>query len=59
MKKSVDIINKIHSSPFKLTIVSSGGGTNAISALLKVPGASNPVKRVHEWFVEAKLPPHN
>ena len=19
----------------------------------------NPVKRVHEWFVEAKLPPHN
>ena len=43
MKKSVDIINKIHSSPFKLTIVSSGGGTNAISALLKVPGASNTI----------------
>ena len=19
----------------------------------------NPAKRVHEWFVEAKLPPHN
>ena len=19
----------------------------------------NPVKRIHEWFVEAKLPPHN
>ena len=43
MKKSIDIINKIHASPFKLTIVSSGGGTNAISALLKVPGASNTI----------------
>ena len=43
MKKYLDIVNKIHASPYKLTIVSSGGGTNAISALLKVPGASNTI----------------
>lgn len=43
MKKYLDIVNKIHTSPYKLTIVSSGGGTNAISALLKVPGASNTI----------------
>ena len=43
MKKYHNIVDKIHSSPYKLTFVSSGGGTNAISALLKVPGASNTV----------------
>jgi len=29
-----EIIQKIHQSPFKVTIVSSGGGTEAISSLL-------------------------
>ena len=34
---------KIHESKYKITYVSSGGGTNAISWLLKVPGASNTI----------------
>ncbi len=47
MNKYQDIVEKIHSSPFKLVIVSSGGGTNAISSLLKVPGASNTILESH------------
>ena len=43
MKKYLNIVKKIHSSPYKLVFVSSGGGTNAISSLLEVPGASNTV----------------
>ena len=43
MNKYLELIEKIHASPFRLTFVSSGGGTNAISELLKVPGASNTV----------------
>ena len=38
-----EIIQKIHQSPFKVAIVSSGGGTEAISSLLQVPGASNTI----------------
>ena len=38
-----ELIKKIHQSPFKVTIVSSGGGTEAISSLLQVPGASNTI----------------
>ena len=38
-----ELIKKIHQSPLKLVIVSSGGGTNAIASLLKVPGASQTV----------------
>ena len=37
------LIRKIHESKYKITFVSSGGGTNAISSLLKVPGASNTI----------------
>ena len=47
MNKYQDIVEKIHSSPYKLVIVSSGGGTNAISSLLKVPGASNTILESH------------
>ena len=47
MNNYQDIVEKIHSSPFKLVIVSSGGGTNAISSLLKVPGASNTILESH------------
>ena len=36
-------ISEIHKSPFKIVIVSSGGGSNAISSLLEVPGASNTI----------------
>ena len=43
LKKYLDIVKKIHASPYKLTLVSSGGGTNAISELLKVPGASKTI----------------
>ena len=43
MNKYTDIVKKIHESPFKITFVSSGGGTNAISSLLEVPGASNTI----------------
>jgi len=40
---NIKLIQKIHESKYKITFVSSGGGTNAISSLLKVPGASNTV----------------
>ena len=43
MKQIKKIIKKIHKSPYKITFVSSGGGTNAISSLLEVPGASNTI----------------
>ena len=43
MTKRAELIKKIHHSKFKLTYISSGGGTNAISSLLKVPGASNTI----------------
>ena len=36
-------ISNIHESKFKFVIVSSGGGSNAIGSLLKVPGASNSI----------------
>ena len=43
MQDRTDLIRKIHESKYKITYVSSGGGTNAISSLLKVPGASNTI----------------
>jgi nicotinamide mononucleotide (NMN) deamidase PncC len=36
-------IKSIHQGPYKLVFVSSGGGTKAISDLLKVPGASQTI----------------
>jgi len=36
-------IRSIHEGPYKLVFVSSGGGTKAISDLLKVPGASQTI----------------
>ena len=36
-------IRSIHKGPYKLVFVSSGGGTKAISDLLKVPGASQTI----------------
>ena len=38
-----DDIRSIHDGPFKLVFVSSGGGSSAISDLLKVPGASQTI----------------
>lgn len=43
MNTRSQLIRKIHESKYKITFVSSGGGTNAISSLLKVPGASNTI----------------
>ena len=43
MEDNTDLIKKIHQSKYKITYVSSGGGTNAISSFLKVPGASNTI----------------
>ena len=36
-------IKSIHTGPYKLVYVSSGGGSTAISDFLKVPGASNTI----------------
>jgi len=36
-------IRSIHDGPFKIVFVSSGGGSSAISDLLKVPGASQTI----------------
>ena len=38
-----ELIKKIHQSPFKVTMVASGGGTEALASLLQVPGASNTI----------------
>ena len=43
MKEYIEIVKKIHASKYKVTFVSSGGGTNAISSLLGIPGASNTI----------------
>ena len=48
-------ISRIHESPFKLVIVSSGGGTNAISAMLGVAGASNTVLESYIPYAKESL----
>jgi nicotinamide mononucleotide (NMN) deamidase PncC len=48
-------ISKIHESAYKLVIVSSGGGTNAISSLLEVPGASNTVLESYIPYAKESL----
>ena len=48
-------ISRIHESPFKLVIVSSGGGTNAISSMLGVPGASNTVLESYIPYAKESL----
>lgn len=40
-------IQLIHEGPFRLVFVSSGGGSKAISDLLKVPGASKTILECH------------
>ena len=52
MKK--DIL-KIHKSPYKIVIVSSGGGSNAISSLLEVPGASNTILESYIPYAKESL----
>jgi hypothetical protein len=43
MKEQIELIKKIHLSGYRFVTVSSGGGTDAISAMLRVPGASKSV----------------
>jgi hypothetical protein len=49
------IIEKIHSSPYRFVIVSSGGGTNAISEILKIPGASKSVLEAYVPYARESL----
>ena len=37
------LVQKIHASGYRFVLVSSGGGSDAVSDLLRVPGASNSV----------------
>ena len=55
MSKYLEIIQKIHSSPFRFVLVSSGGGTNAISEILKVPGASRSVLEAYVPYAKESL----
>ena len=54
MNSRTSLIQKIHESKYKITYVSSGGGTNAISSFLKVPGASNTIllKEINGFIFE-------
>lgn len=48
-------IKEIHESNFRFVIVSSGGGSNAIASLLKVPGASNSVLEAYIPYAKESL----
>ena len=48
-------IKDIHESIFKFVIVSSGGGSNAIGTLLKVPGASNSILEAYIPYAKETL----
>ena len=55
MPKYLETIQRIHSSPYRFVLVSSGGGTNAISELLKVPGASKSVLEAYVPYAKESL----
>ncbi len=55
MYQYLEIIEKIHSSPYRFVLVSSGGGTNAISEVLKVPGASKSVLEAYVPYAKESL----
>ena len=55
MSQYLEIIQKIHSSSFRFVLVSSGGGTNAISEILKVPGASKSVLEAYVPYAKESL----
>lgn len=48
-------IKDLHASKFKFVIVSSGGGSNAIGTLLKVPGASNSILEAYIPYAKESL----
>ena len=55
MSQYLETIKKIHNSSYRFVIVSSGGGTNAISEILKVPGASNSVLEAYVPYAKESL----
>mgnify|MGYP001304863653 FL=1 len=55
MSQYLEIIKKVHSSPYRFVLVSSGGGTNAISEILKVPGASSSVLEAYVPYAKESL----
>jgi nicotinic acid mononucleotide adenylyltransferase len=55
MSQYLEIIQKMHSSPFRFVLVSSGGGTNAISEILKVAGASESVLEAYVPYAKESL----
>ena len=55
MTNNIKLIQKIHESKYKITFVSSGGGTDAISALLRVPGASKSVLEAYVPYAKESL----
>ena len=55
MKDNLKIIQELHKTDFKFVIVSSGGGSNAIGTLLKVPGASNSVLEAYIPYAKESL----
>ena len=55
MSEYLETIKKIHNSSFRFVLISSGGGTNAISEILKVPGASNSVLEAYVPYAKESL----
>ena len=55
MKDNLKIIQELHKTDFKFVIVSSGGGSNAVGTLLKVPGASNSVLEAYIPYAKESL----
>ena len=51
-------IKAIHESPYKFVISSSGGGTNAISTLMGVPGASQSILESYVPYSRESLDIH-
>lgn len=48
-------IKEIHNTDYKFVVVSSGGGSNAIASLLKVPGASKSVLEAYIPYAKESL----
>jgi len=54
-KQQTHLIEQIHQSPFKFVIISSGGGTNAISKILSVAGASKSMLEAYVPYAKESI----
>ncbi|MEK9650474.1 MAG: cytidylyltransferase [Gammaproteobacteria bacterium] len=52
---AIELIQEIHKSNFRFVIVTSGGGSIAVSDLLSVPGASNSVLETYTPYARESL----